>query len=75
MRIALTQEGTVTTGPCAWLSTACMTGPGPWCSDRLPRITRSARADRPASARPGWPWTSSWLTATSGYLARQSSSS
>ena len=24
------QEGTVTTGPCAWLRTAWMTAPGPW---------------------------------------------
>ena len=39
-----------------------MTEAGPWCADRVPRTTRSARADRPTSARPGWPWTTSWLT-------------
>jgi len=30
--------------------------------------TRSARADSPASARPGWPCTTSWLTGTSRVL-------
>ena len=49
-------EGTTATGPCAWLRTACRTEPGPCipgCLACLPMTTRSARADRPTSARPG----------------------
>ena len=56
------RQGTVTTGPWAWLSTACLTAPGPGSrpSGRCrPRTTRSARADRPTRARPGCPWTKS----------------
>lgn len=47
-------DGTVTTGPCAWLTTAWMTraglGIGLPC---LPSTTRSALSDRSASTRPG----------------------
>ncbi len=55
-------EGTTAMGPCAWFRTACLTEPGPCspgCSACLPMTTRSARADRPTRARPGWPCTTS----------------
>ena len=42
--------------PCAWFRTACLTVPGPCrlgCLACLPMTTRSARADRPTSARAG----------------------
>ncbi len=49
-------DGTMAIGPWAWFSTACRTEPGPrrpgWLAC-LPMTTRSARADNPASARPG----------------------
>ena len=49
-------DGTMAIGPWAWFSTACRTEPGPrrpgWLA-YLPMTTRSARADNPASARPG----------------------
>src|SRR3954447_15285880 len=52
-------DGTTTAGPCAWLSTALRTEPGPIrpacraCHARRPITTRSARADRPARTRAG----------------------
>jgi hypothetical protein len=55
-------DGTTAMGPSAWFRTACLTEPGPgrpWRLSCLPMTTRSARADRPASARPGWPRTTS----------------
>src|SRR5690349_10364759 len=61
-------DGTTATGASAWFKTACLTEPGPGTrgSACLPMTTRSARADRPTSARPVWPCTTSWLTGTSG---------
>src|SRR5579859_3306086 len=51
-------------------STACLTEPGSGRPGCLPKTTRSARADRSASARPGWPCTTSWLTGAASAMGR-----